>query len=804
MRSRSSTEARQRGIKNLDDLRSQSSMFGGGTEHTPEGFAIARKLQDSPLKAAKAFQEYAQEADMAKGGSLFEAPTSDRAFENAFGTARKSSREPQSVVLNSMLGGFHEPLSKFAKADVVPTLKAAASGVSDAADDVLKVWAPSTRGESGKKASAILRGNLGEMARSFDVAQKALGSAHSYFRSRTPEENYSFIDKVERGASQKNGDEQRIANVLRKMLDERRQQVQDLGTGKLDDYYENYFPHIWEDPDQAKGVFARMLGRRPLEGTKGFLKQRTLPTFKAGLEAGLKPVSDNPIDLTLLKVREMDRYIMGQRVLAQYKDEGIAQLVRSGTKPPPDSVRIDDPVGTVPGQGSYYAPQEAAQVLNNYLGPGLRQNGIYRVLQGVNNSLNQAQLGLSAFHLGFTSMEASISKGALGFEQLMRGRPVKAAMSFAEAAPGIVSPFRTFFKGNKLLNEWYKPGSQGGEIAAIADELAKAGGRVRMDDYYRTNAIKNMTEAWRDGNVIGAALRLPFAALEATAKPVMEYLVPRQKLGVFLDMARFEMDQHNRNIRGLSEEGKQNAIEELRRNMRQAWDSVDNRMGQLVYDNLFWNRTAKDLAMLTVRSVGWSLGTLREVGGGIGDVAKQPLNALQGKPVNLKRLSYVASLATFPAIYGAMYMYLRTGRGPQELKDYYFPQTGERDAKGAPQRVALPTYVKDVYHYGRDPLGTLEGKVSPLVSITGEMLSNKDFFGHQIRNADDPLVQQLLQESRFVGQQVVPLGIRNYQRQEKAREGPITKAQNFIGITPAPKYIEHPTAPRHGRNRHHY
>jgi hypothetical protein len=52
---------------------------------------------------------------------------------------------------------------------------------------------------------------------------------------------------------------------------------------------------------------------------------------------------------------------------------------------------------------------------------------------------------------------------------------------------------------------------------------------------------------------------------------------------------------------------------------------VENRMGQMTYDNLFMNRTAKDLAMLTVRSVGWNIGTLREIGGGIGDVVRQPL-----------------------------------------------------------------------------------------------------------------------------------------------------------------------------------
>jgi hypothetical protein len=51
-----------------------------------------------------------------------------------------------------------------------------------------------------------------------------------------------------------------------------------------------------------------------------------------------------------------------------------------------------------------------------------------------------------------------------------------------------------------------------------------------------------------------------------------------------------------------------------------ACDSVDNRMGQLVYDNLFWDRTLKDLMMISVQSVGWNLGTLRELGGAAVDL----------------------------------------------------------------------------------------------------------------------------------------------------------------------------------------
>jgi hypothetical protein len=121
-----------------------------------------------------------------------------------------------------------------------------------------------------------------------------------------------------------------------------------------------------------------------------------------------------------------------------------------------------------------------------------------------------------------------------------------------------------------------------------------------------------MLDAWHQGNWPGAALRLPFALTEQAMRPILEYVVPRQKLGVFANMARFELERLGPNA----------TSDQVRDALAKAWDSVDNRMGQLVYDKLFWNKTAKDLAMLSIRSVGWNTGTIREIVGGAADTAK--------------------------------------------------------------------------------------------------------------------------------------------------------------------------------------
>lgn len=901
-------------------------------------------------------------------------------------------------------------LDKFIAEDIAPTLGEAARTVSEASDDILKILLPAARGPNAQRAALIMRNRLAELARSSDRAEAALATARKFFEKGGDEAGRKFILDYfadENAALPQSGSKELdgIARVLRNLLDSRREEVQSLGKGKLKGYYTNYFPRIWKDWRKAEGIFASFFGRRPLEGGKSFLKQRKYPTIKDALDAGLEPVSWNPIDLVLLKVREMDRYLMAHRTLEDWKASGLAKFVDArGAQAPTGWQKIADQIGTVyapsiqdisefPNEqiwtgllktaealgldhrrgfknlrnavgrahqgtgvvetmhgsseqvlaheighqidwlagsgkrfvvnypsvesvarirearktlgapassaearkaanktlkdmkpdiqqrkqfqaelraladlrlggartaythkreekmallaemwvgarelfektaplvfkewkqflsetpklealrdieagtdvtrtsqpydvgglvirGNWYAPEGAARILNNYLSPSLRTtSGAYKAVLGANNVLNQFQLGLSAFHLGFTSADAGVSKTALGYEALLRGKPVAAAKAFAGVA---TAPFTTMIQGNKLLREWYKPGSEGAWIAQLVDSLVAAGGRARMDDIYGTAIADRMRHAFRNGNVWGGLIRAPFAGVEAISNVMMKEIVPRQKLGVFADIARFELERL----------GPEATFEETRAAMAKAWDSVENRMGQMTYDNLFWNRTAKDLAMLAVRSVGWNLGTIREVGGGIVDLVRIPLQIAGGKPpaeLNLKRITYLMGLLTYSAIVGAIYQYLRTGKGPEEPKDYFFPKTGQLDEAGRPQRASLPTYVKDIYHYFTEPGKTLANKVAPIWSVFGEMVRNEDFYGTEIRGADDPLVDQMKELAEYGLHAIEPFGVRNYERDVQMRNPTFDKMQRFVGVVPAPAAIEKSKAER--------
>jgi hypothetical protein len=882
----------------------------------------------------------------------------------------QSAGADENAIADGDIHGFGGPVGKaaaatvksFVKSDAVPKVLDVAKAIGDAAADIRDTFAPQTRDKPAGVMSRIVRERASELARRTDRAEAAMEVARKYFDGQPEAERLDFIAAVEAGKPQSNPALDAFAKILRNHLDGRRNEIRLLGTGKLAKYIADYFPHIWKDPVAAGKWAVEFTGKRPLEGGKAFLKKRSIPTIEDGIKAGLVPVSTNPVDLVLLKLREMDRYLMGQKILGEAKASSLVQFVRATEKAPDGYAKIDDriasvyapptipvheyvdraqykalmevarqmgikpervasaltearkmgwahppkgllgfaqkgtgrtvsrfatgmsvlahelghqidfkwdlvntvakghqaelnkitdlrfidsptptakqraynysaveqaahiieayvsapermkdvaptiyknvetfisqhpeleklstesalslervttnvPHGGLLKRGEYYALEGAANVLNNYLSPGLRgKSAVFRAAMGAGNLLNQAQLGLSAFHLGFTSLDASVSKLALGLQHLSDGNVSEFAKHLALTP---LAPIENLVRGDKVLREWMRPGSAGGNIPAIVDAMQSAGGRAGMDRFYQTTWVKAAATAFREGNYLGAAVRGPFAALEALSAPIMQWIVPRQKMGIFADMAKRELAKLPPGA----------SVDDVRKVMGRAWDSVDNRMGQLVYDNLFWNKTAKDVGMASIRSLGWNLGTLRELGGGALDALMQGKKALSGvKPELTYRTAYVAALPILTGILGATYQYLATGSGPTTARDMYFPKTGEKDDDGKDLRVSFPSYMKDLYAYEHNPGQTLLHKLHPDIGMMADMFRNQDYYGNQIRNEDDPVMQQLLDLGSYAGKQFVPFGIRNATQAGSVR-GSIMP---FIGVTPAPKSV---------------
>lgn len=874
-----------------------------------------------------------------------------------------------------LASGLNPNLDKFLEQDVKPKVDDLLTGTSKTWDMIKKTFAPATRGPAAEQTAAIMRESLAQMARKREKLYSQLKEARKTFDKYTNEQALDVIDKIENGQPVP-GSEKFVA-IIRDALDSRWQKIRQIkGT---DAYIENYFPHIWKDPDEAKNKLLQMLTKRPLEGTKSYMKERKIPTIKEGVALGLVPESYNPVDLVMARVVDMDKYIMAQDVWDQFKKTGLNKFVRPGKEVPKGWRKVDDRISTsfyrptikefydehvmgvlndvadslgikheramggkglggsrlgvsftgqdlvktkfatpedvliheighqidhkfgmqdimnpkgngktlpfsewektgdefkdemraladlrwegkdagnyfkqyvrkgsekmavmfqsylhapdrfkevaptvydafvkflgsdpklkplrdikkslVYGEnevqlhvlakaGDWYMPEQATTIVNNYLSPGMRSNPIYNAFRMMGNTLNQVQLGLSGFHAVFTSGDAVISKAALEFQKIfdkdIAAKERALSLTKVLTAP-ITAPYylyKNIVRGNALLQDYYKSNP---ELPKMVDALERAGGRVRMDSFYMNDSVENFLKALRSGNYVGATGRAPGAIIEAMAKPLMQELVPRQKLGVFADGAKHIMDQAEKE--DWSEYKTTLRLQEL-------WDSVDNRMGELVYDNLFWQKSLKDLGMAATRSLGWNLGTFRELGGGATDYGKLMFKAFTKEGRSNARvtpkMAYTTVLPYIVGLWGAMLFYAYNHKAPETLLDYFYPRTGRLKPDGTPERISLPSYMKDVFAYKTEPVTTITNKLHPEIATILDMLENKDYYGTEIRNPNDSTVQQIGELFSYQAQQFLPFSITNLQQRATTGSSWVDYLESFGGITPAPGYI---------------
>ena len=707
-------------------------------------------------------------------------------------------------------------------------------------DDVQWLLSPTSRGPAAKKMGQVIARRTSMQARGSNQAIHALENFATSIERLPRDQQLAITHRVETGQPQPTAELQAAMSTLKRIQEQRLRMLQSIGKLKdvlnSDDYmgriYSNY--REWKAGEEAKSqteaeriAVARGVGKSPVQGSGAFLKQRTFATLEEAMAAGLIPVTFNPIKMQILKIREMDRFYHGTRMADEIKEAGLAHWVPSNAEAEAAArslgwEQLGDKVfqPRIPGgsvgafgrvePGNYWAPKEAALVFNNYVSRGMAGNSIiYDALRSSNTALNGAQLGLSGFHATFVTLDSAISSMALGLQQVSRGvtgrdlgqksRMTSIGQGLQNMAEGFIFPIaaaRTVREGSVVKRAWLDPQGATPEYVKITDMLNAGGGRISMDQFYRSNAsgtffknlhdLQNPDGAFRDAwqMMKDTPLTSPFKIVgrmvDTLNEPLMGQLVPRMKSGVFSMMAKDFMERHP-----------DATPEQVSDAMTKNWDSVENRLGQMTYDNVFWHKTLKDSAFLMTRSVGWNLGTIRELAGAGVDSAQAVRDMASGKAPELtNRMAYTMAMPLLTAMLGGMVTYLLTGKAPESMLDYFYPRSGTGDPKD-PDRLSIPGYIKDVVAYYEAPVHTVINKTSPLPNALADLYHNRDYYG-RIIYAPQTGESRTTAYAQYMLNQALPFSVRSFMKNDRAGAGMLGQSLGFFGIQPAPQSVTHP------------
>lgn len=654
-------------------------------------------------------------------------------------------------------------------------------------------------------AEALIRSRIGAAERESKTTASILEPYMARVNAMSRDETLDFLQYVQgrsKGAKLKDAALQPVADALSGAFKLREEKLRELSSTSEMDFVTDYFPQMWKDPRKA-AEFTESFTGVGKQGSGGSLKKRKYPTIADGLNAGLELKYNNPLEATTMYTANMDRYIATNQIFEAAREAKEIKYLTPGTQPE-GWVQVNGRLGqkqTPVGPKVAYAPVEWARTYNNFISRGFAEidpklGNFVDNARKATNFVTATELGLSGFHALTMAQESMVSEVARAVGEAAGGEFKTAAGTLVKAP---LAPVRLAMLGKKGQNIYLGKTAATGRDAEVIDALTSANARMTgMDKTLNQTSMGSFWTAWKRGSlklelmeeaakiknapgVTGKTMATASAAargiartMETVAAPLFEKYIPLVKNGAAMETMRSWLEMHP----GASEAEKAAAA-------RQIWDSIDNRFGELVQDNIFWNQTMKQAAQIGLRSYSWTLGTAREIGGGVLDIAKAPSKGWT------PRASYVVALPMTYAFVNALYQGLKTGKAPESMQDLLSPKTGGIDpATNQPERAQLPSYMKDVLGwYEQGPATEAYNKLSTLPRVASELLTNKDWKGQPIAGPNPS--EWLSNYFDYVTNNFGPISVR--QAVQGRKEGSnISGPEGFLGIRPANRRMTDP------------
>ncbi len=677
-----------------------------------------------------------------------------------------------------------------------------------------KIFQPAKMSVDAEAMAAILREGKGESTRDTAQVIEKLNRYAKIVNALEPKEQLQLIDYMENrsndmGVKLPDPALQVIADTYRDIY----QSVEEAIKTQFPDakMREDYFTHQYEDPKAAAKFFSDFIAK---QGSGKNLRARAFPTLKEAMEFGLKPRTTNPSEIVGTYVANMNNFLSTHRTLERMQQTGIAKYYNKGEQPTgwaplegnlakeTDVVVMSDSGDPtlVPGK-QLYAPENAARVYNNDISKGFGDPyaGAAEALQKSSNFATKISLLGPMHHFSTVTMGSMASDVARGVGLLAKGEIGEGAKAIGQGLTPGLSPAKNISVGRKVQEQYLGIDNHGpayekivalGEAAnvfhATQQEYWKAGPAKDFVDSFKAGTLKSelkgAVEKVKDKPVMGT-LEVIANGISKTAdtisKPLFDYYVPLIKKGAFFS------EMHN-----WLDKNPDASWEQQKAAAREIGDSMDNRFGEMMRDNLFWKKTTQQTLQATFLSYSWVVGGLRMLKGGSDAVS----NLIRGRKMTADS-KYLFGMAMTYAVYNAMMTYLHTGKYTDDWdeKDLYSYRTGGKTMQGKHERAILPGHTTEYLHYLHDGIGELKNKVSPGLKLLDALITNEDFRGLPVTNENNSWFskERWGDYAKFALEGVEPISEKTLRKGRK-KGSKISTLEQVLAVRPAPEFVTNP------------
>lgn len=666
------------------------------------------------------------------------------------------------------------------------------------------IWAPQSADATARRAEAAIRETQGRQERDTEMARAGFEQYQRQVNAMSEADRWKMVDYIEnRSKPGVKPFDKRIMPVV----DEIRDQYQ-KAQAKLEDveklqgtkysqpmhFIDDYLKHMFKETPKSRFFF------------ETHKTGHTIPTYKDAIKAGLTPVTSNPLEMTMSYIDAANRFVANAKMYEIGRKTGDIKWYKY--KQAPDGW---EPLKMPPnhlGQTAH-APQGWARIFNNNRGSGWHgteaSGAIFDALRATANASTQAKLSFSGFHILTETHEAIVSAMANAAGQLVRGHPLQAAKAAIRAPFKPLAPLKDFIpekafgmrkpewlmsRGRKLQRQYQGLSDFGPDYDKMTDLMTRSNFRTVSYDKSLKASYGSLVQAFKRGSLklemrdamrqikgpLSAATQLwkgVARVMDTVSAPIFEHFVPLLKVAAFDDRMSTFLREHP-----LATDQQQLAF------ARRLSDSIDNRMGLMVQDNIFWTQGLKQSLQVALTSYSWTGGTIREIAGMPADVFRHGRESLKGE--------YIIGLVVTYAMLNTVYQTLKTGKPPEDLNDILAPRTGgdqpaNQYRPNIPERAVLPSYMKDILGWWNDPTGEPYNKLNAFMKAGHDLWTQHDWRGDPLGNPDD---SWLWASAKTIIESFTPI---SFQTADRTKPGTnIGTGERFMGIRPAPMYLNDP------------